>query len=37
MMVSQENPDKVNEICFIHSYMKLLSSMDLDIFALKCP
>lgn len=37
MMVSQENPDKSNEIRFRHYYMKLLYSMDLDTSALKCP
>lgn len=37
VMLSQENPDKADEIGFVHSYMKLLSSRDLDSFGLKCP
>lgn len=37
VLLSQENPDKANEIGFVHSYTKLLSSRDLDSFVLKCP
>lgn len=35
MMLRQENPDKVSEIDFTHSYMKLLSSMVLDTFCIE--
>lgn len=37
VMLSQENLDKANEMGFVHSYTKLLSSGDLDSFVLKCP